>query len=100
MKIGDMGKKEQAVFLASLLLVGVVFASSLYLYVNPPIHVLEAKIFYTYQKDGVTHVWTYGAGKLKLKGLYEFELDETYRITYRSRNRNTADIIISIEKIS
>ena len=44
-------------------------------------------------------VYVVGEGKIKLPGNHDIELDATYRITYRSRTRNVASIIISIEKI-
>ncbi len=100
MQFGEMDSKERVALLASLFLVLIVFASSVYLYLNPPVQVLEAEVFDTYQKNGVTHVWTYGAGKLRLNGLYDIEVGEVYRITYQSRSRNNAEIILSVEKIS
>ena len=60
----------------------------------------EAKIFDAYESKGNTFLLTYGEGKLKLRGIHDIEIDATYRITYKSRQRNFADIIISIEKIS
>jgi len=99
MKLGEMDNRERIVLTASLFLIVVVFASSFYLYLNPPIQVLEAKVFHTYQKEGVTSVWTYGAGKIKLTGLFDIEVDATYRITYQSRSRNRAEIVLSVEKI-
>ena len=100
MKLGEMDNKERIVLIGSLFLLVVVFASSFYLYMNPPVQVLEAKVFHTYQKDGITHVWTYGEGKIRLTGLFDIELDETYRITYQSRSRNNAEIVLSVEKIN
>ena len=100
MILGEMDNRERIVLIASLFLIVVLFASSFYLYLNPPIQVLEAKVFYTYQKDGITTVWTYGAGKIKLTGLFDIEVDATYRITYQSRSRNRAEIVLSVEKIS
>jgi hypothetical protein len=64
------------------------------------VQVLEAKIFDAYESNGNTFLLTYGEGKLKLRGIHEIEIDATYRITYKSRQRNFADIIISIERIS
>ena len=100
MKLGELDSKERIVLLGSLLLVVLVFASSAYMYFNPPVKVLEAKVFDVYELNGNTFILTYGEGKIKLKGLYDIEIDETYRITYQSRKRNFASIVISIEKIS
>jgi hypothetical protein len=100
MKIGELDNKERLVLLASILLAVIVFVSSAYIYFNPPVQVLEAKIFDAYESNGNTFLLTYGEGKLKLRGIHEIEIDATYRITYKSRQRNFADIIISIEKIS
>ncbi|MFC1803777.1 hypothetical protein ACFL0D_07415 [Thermoproteota archaeon] len=100
MKLREMDSKERIVFFGSIFLVVIVFASSAYTYLNPPVKVLEAKIFDVYESNGNTFLLTYGKGKLKLKGIHEIEINATYRITYQSRVRNFADIIISIEKIS
>ena len=100
MKIGEMDGKERIVLLGSIVLVVLVFTSSLYLYFNPPVQVLEAKIFDVYEQNGKTFILTYGEGKIKLNGIYDIEIDESYRITYQSRQRNFANIVISIEKIS
>ena len=43
MKLLELEGKERLVFLFSLFLVVIVFAFSLYTYVNPPVKVLEAK---------------------------------------------------------
>lgn len=99
MQLGEMESKERAVFLASLLLVGIVFASAVYLYLNPPVQVLEAKVFDVYESNGKTFILTYGEGKFKLEGSYDIEVDAFYRIMYQSRKRNLAYNIISIEKI-
>ena len=100
MNLNTMDGKEKAALIGGLLLVGIVFASSAYVYLNPPVQVWEGKIFDTWQStSGNTNILSYGEGKLKLIGLHDIELDATYRITYKSRNRNTASIIISIEKI-
>ena len=99
MKLGERDSRERIVLIASLFLIVVVFASSFYLYLNPPVQVLEAKVFHTYQKEGLTTIWTYGEGKIKLNGLYDIEADATYRITYQSRSRNRAEIVLSVEKI-
>jgi hypothetical protein len=100
MKLGELDSKERIVLLGSMFLLVVVFASSFYLYLNPPVQVLEARIFDVYQKEGVTHILTYGAGKIRLTGLYDIEIGATYRITYQSRSRNNAEIVLSVEKIS
>jgi hypothetical protein len=100
MQFSEMDSKERVVLLASMFLVLIVFASSAYLYLNPPVQVLEAKVFDVYELNGNTLILTYGEGKLKLRGIHDIEVDATYKITYQSRNRNFADIIISIEKLS
>ena len=100
MTLKEINSRERIVLFSSLVLVFIVFASSLYLYYTPPVQVLEAKVFDTYQTNGITHVWTYGAGKIRLYGLYDIEIDETYRIMYQSRSRNNAEIVLSVEKIS
>jgi hypothetical protein len=100
MKLGELESKERIILLGSIFIVVLVFASSTYLYLNPPVQVIEAKIFDVYESNGNTFILTYGEGKIKLKGIYEIEIDETYRITYQSRKRNFATIVISIEKIS
>jgi hypothetical protein len=100
MKIGELDKKERYVLFAALLLAVIVFGSSAYQYYKPPVQVLEAKIFDAYELNGNTFLLTYGEGKLKLRGIHNIEIDATYRITYQSRQRNFADIIINIEKIS
>ncbi len=100
MNLSEMDGKEKAALIGGLLLVGVVFASSAYVYLNPPVQVWEGRVFDTWQSDGGnTHILSYGEGKIKLLGSYDIELDATYKITYKSRSRNTASIIISIEKI-
>ncbi|MCW4014531.1 MAG: hypothetical protein NWF07_16295 [Candidatus Bathyarchaeota archaeon] len=100
MQFSEMDSKERSVLYASLFLVLVVFGSAAYLYLNPPVQVFEAKVFEVYEQNGNTFILSYGEGKLKLNGIHEIEVDETYRITYQSRKRNFADVIISIEKIS
>lgn len=100
MRLGEMDSKERVAVLGALLLVAVVFAVTMVNYFSPPEQVWEAKIFAVYHTDENTLVFSYGEGKLKLPGRYEFELDETYRITYRSRTRNWAEFDIRVEKIS
>jgi hypothetical protein len=100
MRLGEMNGRERVAVLAALLLVGVVFVVTMVNYFNPPEQVWEAKIFAVYHTDESTLLFSYGEGKLKLPGRYEFELDETYRITYRSRSRNWAEFDIRVEKIS
>jgi len=99
MMLSKLDNKERIVFLGSIFLIVVVFASSFYIYLNPPVQVIEVKVFNTYQKEGVTHIWTYGAGKIKLTGLYDIEVESTYRITFQSRSRNSAEIVLDVEKI-
>ena len=100
MKLSEIDNKERIILLASMLFVVLVFASSLYLYLNPPVKVVEVRIFDAYQKDGVTHIFTYGNGKIRLNGLYDVEIGSTYRITYQSRSRNNAETVLNVEKIS
>ena len=99
MKLLELEGKERLVFLFSLFLVVIVFAFSLYTYVNPPVKVLEAEVFDTYQTNGKTVIWTQGEGKLTLHGQYDIEIGATYRITYQSRSRDNAEIVLSVEKI-
>jgi hypothetical protein len=99
MKLSELDNKERIVLSGSIFLVVIVFASSLYMYLNPPVQVIEIRVFNSYQKEGVTHVWTYGAGKIKLTGLYDMEAGSTYRVTYQSRSRNRAEIVLDVEKI-
>lgn len=100
MQFGDMDKKERFFFLSSLFLVAIVFASSVYLYINPPVQVLETRVFDAFESNGKTVIWTYGNGKLTLDKVYDIEVGESYRITYQSRSRNNAEIVLNIEKIS
>ena len=100
MKLSEIDNKERIILIASMLFVVLVFASSLYIYFNPPVTVLETKIFDVYQGNGNTLILTYGEGKLKLNGVYDIEIGATYRITYQSSQRNLATNVISVEKIS
>jgi hypothetical protein len=62
--------------------------------------VWEGKVFDVWETDkSVTFILSYGEGKIKLPGSHDIELDATYKITYQSRTRNVATVIISIEKI-
>ncbi|MCW4049953.1 MAG: hypothetical protein NWE89_09490 [Candidatus Bathyarchaeota archaeon] len=99
MNLSEMDQREKTVLLVALALVTVVFAVAAYSYINPPITVWEVKVFESFQNNGKTTILSYGEGKLRLIGLYEFEVDATYRITYKSRSRNLAYEIINIEKI-
>ncbi len=100
MNLSEMDGKERMALIGGLTLVFIVFASSAYVYLNPPVQVWEGKVFDTWESGGGnTYILSYGEGKLKLPGSHDFELDTTYRITYQSRSRNTASIIHSIEKI-
>ncbi len=95
-----MDGKERIGLLVGLALVVVVFASSAYVYMNPPVQVWEGRVFDVYESsNGHTFILSYGEGKIKLPGSHDIELDATYRITYQSRVRNVASVIISIEKI-
>lgn len=100
MNLSEMDGKERTALLGGLALVFIVFASSAYIYLNPPVQVWEGKVFDTWESSGGhTFILSYGEGKLKLPGSHEIELDATYRVTYQSRTRNVASIILSIEKI-
>jgi hypothetical protein len=100
MNLNEMDGKEKAALIGGLLLVGIVFATSAYTYFNPPVQVWEGKVFEVWESDnGDTNILSYGEGKIKIPGSHDIEVDATYRITYQSRARNTASIIISIEKI-
>ena len=100
MNLNEMDGIERAALIGGLLLVGIVFASSAYVYLNPPVQVWEGRVFDTWEgTSGNTHILSYGEGKMKLPGIHDIELDATYKITYQSRARNVASIIISIEKI-
>ena len=93
-------EREQLLVLgAAFLLLGGVFAASALQYLNPPVKVLEAKVFDVYVQGGKTFILTYGKGKLKLNGVYDLEVNATYRITYQSTKRDLATRVISIEKI-
>ena len=92
MKLPDMNKNEMLVLIASISLAAIVFASSVYIYLNPPVQVFEAKVFDTYVSSGKTFILTYG--------IYDIEIGATYRITYQSRQRYVASVLINIEKIS
>ena len=99
MKLNEMDNRERIVLVTSIFLAALVFASSFYIYLNPPVQVIEVKVFDTYQKNDVTHIWTYSAGKIRLNGLYDIEVGSTYRITYQSRSRNNAEIVLNVEMI-
>ena len=100
MSFSGMDSRERAVLLVALGLVAVVFLVSAYSYMNPSERVWEARVFEVFHEGGNTIVYSYGAGKLKLLGEYEFEVGETYRVHYRSRTRNAAEFDIRVEKIS
>lgn len=94
-----MEHREKIVLFASLLLVALVFSVSLYDYLFPKEQVWEAKVFEVFHNNEKTTIYSYGNGKLKLMGDYDIEVGATYRITYKSRARNTAQFDIIIEKI-
>ena len=98
--MGGLDRKERAALLVSLGLVVVVFASALFSYLPPPLQVWEVEVFQVFHEGDSTIVYSNGNGKLKLAGVYEFEVGETYRVTYRSRTRNAAEFDILVEKIS
>ena len=100
MSFSDMDGRERAVLLVALGLVAVVFLVSAYSYLNPPERMWEAKVFEVFHEGGNTVVYSYGNGKMKLMGSYELEVDQTYRVYYRSRTRNVAEFDIRVEKIS
>jgi len=98
--LGGLDRKERTALLVSLGLVFVVFASAVFSYLNPPPQVWEAEVFQVFHEGDSTIVYSDGNGKLKLSGVYEFEVGETYRVTYRTRTRNAAEFDIVVEKIS
>jgi hypothetical protein len=93
-------QKERNVLYFSLLLVAVVFSVSLYDYFFPREQIWEAKVFEVFHNEGKTTIYSYGNGKLKIIGNYDIELDAIYRITFKSRKRNTAEFDIRVEKLS
>ena len=96
----DISQKERIVLFASVFLLITIFGYSVYYYYNPPIRIVETKIFDVIQKEDTTVLWTYGHDKIILKGIHDIELEEVYRITYRGRRPTFTDLLISIEKIS
>jgi len=100
MSFAGLNGRERAALLVSLGLVAVVFAAATFSYMNPPLQVWEATVFQVFHQGGNTVVYSYGEGKLKLTGDYDFEVGETYRVTYRTRSRNAAEFDITVEKIS
>ena len=75
MKLPDMNNNEKLVLIASISLAAIVFASSVYIYLNPSVQVFEAKVFDTYVSNGKTYILTYGEGKIKLNGIYDIEIE-------------------------
>jgi len=100
MSFSGMDSRERVVLLTAVGLVAVVFVAASYSYLNPPEQVWEAKVFQVFQEGGKTVIYSYGNGKLKLNGVYDIEVGETYRIYYRTRTRNAAEFDIRVEKIS
>ena len=93
--------KEKGVLIFSVLLVTAVFSIAIYHYIFPEEQVWEATIFEVIKKEDHTILSSYGKGYIKLRTTeHDFEEGETYRIVYVSRNRNWADVVISVEKIS
>jgi hypothetical protein len=99
MSLKELEQREKIVLITSLLLVALVFSISLYDYFFPKEQVWEARVFEVFHNEGKTTIYSYGNGKLKLIGDYDIEVGSTYRITYKSRARNTAQFDIVIEKI-
>ena len=100
MVFSDIDNKERIVLFASVFLLVAIFGYSVYYYYNPPVRVLEARIFDVVQGEESTHIWTYGHDRITVKGVHNIELEEVYRITYRGRTPRYTDVLISIEKIS
>jgi hypothetical protein len=100
MSLKEMERTEKIILLIGLLIVITVFSISIYDYFFPKEQVWEAKVFQVFHNNEKTTIYSYGNGKLKLLGNYDIEIDATYRITYKSRKRNTAEFDIHIEKIS
>jgi hypothetical protein len=100
MVFSDISQKERMVLFASVFLLVAIFGYSFYYYYNPPIRVLEARVFDVEQREDTTLIWTYGQDRIVLKGVHDIELEEVYRITYRGRTPRYTDVLISIEKIS
>jgi hypothetical protein len=100
MSFSDMDSREKIVLLTAVGLVAVVFVAASYSYLNPPEQVWEAKVFQVFQEGDKTVIYSYGNGKLKLNGVYDVEVGETYRVYYRTRTRNAAEFDIRVEKIS
>ena len=100
MVFSDIEQKERIVLFASVFLLVAIFGYSVYYYYNPPIRVLEARVFDVVQGEETTLIWTYEHDRIKLKGVHDIELEAVYRITYRGRSPTFTDVLISIEKIS
>ena len=100
MVFSDIEQKERIVLFASVFLLVAIFGYSVYYYYNPPIRVLEARVFDVVQGEETTLIWTYEHDRIKLKGVHDIELEAVYRITYRGRRPTFTDVLISIEKIS
>ena len=99
MVFDDLDNKERIVLFSSIFLLVAIFGYSVYYYYNPPVRVLEAKVFDVFQGEDTTSIWTYGHDRITLKGVHDIEIGATYRITYRGRRTTLADVLISIEKI-
>ena len=96
----DIDQKERIVLFGSIIVLVAIFGYSVYYYYNPPIRVLEARVFDVIQGEENTQIWTYGHDRITLKGIHDIELEAVYRITYRGRTPRFTDVLISIEKIS
>ena len=100
MVFSDIDKKERLVLFVSVFLLVAIFGYSVYYYYNPPIRVLEARVFDVVKGEETTLIWTYGHDRITLRGVHDIELEAVYRITYRGRTSSYTDVLISIEKIS
>jgi hypothetical protein len=102
MTLRTLDGKERVVLFASILLLLSVFGYAVYYRYNPPLRVKEAKVFDVIlnEEHDTTQIWTYGEGRITLKGIHDVEVGEVYRITYKGRRESFADELISLEKIS
>lgn len=99
MVFDDLDNKERIVLISSIFLLLAIVGYSVYYYYNPPLRVVETKVFDVFQGEENTLIWTYGHDRITLKGIHDIEIGATYRITYRGRRTTFTDVLISIEKI-